>query len=399
MKRSVAGREGHLTEEGAKRIAPKDNRVSLKQIPFLLLSVPSAFALFVVDARADASFDAPKRLVAMLAIAAATVALAFVREREAAPWTRGQRAIAACAALALTLILTSAWLSPHRAVALDTVRTMVVFALVPILCAADERGWRWMANAFLVGVCVNAVVSIAQWLNIAQPFQYGGGGRGSASAMIGNSGVLGLLAAIGVLLMIPRLARSAIGMWAVLALLLATIVINRSTTPLIVIGAGALAVAPRVLRRGTIAAAALLFTVAATTDAPYRLDKVLTYRIGPWKAALSMAAESPLLGFGPGTYGAEYARHADARFVNPYLLGSFAQAHNDYLQAFAELGVPATLLLVAVLFLLMRGARGRPAVLAVLVAGAVAALTWFPLQRPETAMILLAACGQAWRDA
>jgi hypothetical protein len=35
--------------------------------------------------------------------------------------------------------------------------------------------------------------------------------------------------------------------------------------------------------------------------------------------------------------------------------------------------------------------------LAVLVTGAAAALTWFPLQRPVTAVPLLLAAGRAWR--
>lgn len=378
---------------------PEDNLILLKTLPFLLLSILSAVMLLIVDARADASFDAPKRLVAMLGIAAAMTALALVHERKAVAWTRGQRAIVACAGAALLLALVSAWLSPYRAVAFDTVRTMIVFAMVPLLCAADGRAWRWMANAFLIGAGVNAVVSIAQWLGIAQPLTYAsGGGRGNVSALIGNTGVLGLVAAYAVLLAVPRLTRRAYGMWALLGLFLATMAVNRSVTPFIVLAAGLLAYAPHALRRAGLAAAVLAFTFAAT-DAVYRLDKALTYRIGPWKAALSMAAERPLLGFGAGTYAAEYARHADIRFANPHLAGSFAQAHNDYLQALAELGIPATLLLIAALAMLFRGARAHPALASILIAGAVAALTWFPLQRPETAMLLLAACGSAWRDA
>jgi O-antigen ligase len=256
-----------------------------------------------------------------------------------------------------------------------------------------------MTNAFLIGAGVNAVASIAQWLRLAPSLPYvGGGGRGNVSAMIGNTGVLGLVAAFGALLVVPRLTRPAYSMWVLFGLFLATMAINRSATPFIVLAAGLLAYAPHSLRRAGLAAAVLAFSFAAT-DAVYRLDQALTYRIGPWKAALSMAAERPLLGFGAGTYAAEYARHADMRFASPHLAGSFAQAHNDYLQALAELGIPATLLLLAILTLLLRGARAHPALVSILIAGAVAALTWFPLQRPETAMLLLAACGSAWRDA
>ena len=42
--------------------------------------------------------------------------------------------------------------------------------------------------------------------------------------------------------------------------------------------------------------------------------------------------------------------------------------------------------------------RAEPlAVLGILVAGAVAALAWFPLQMPLTAVVLLLACGRGWR--
>jgi hypothetical protein len=125
-----------------------------------------------------------------------------------------------------------------------------------------------------------------------------------------------------------------------------------------------------------------------------------------------MAVERPLLGWGPGSFRGEYAPHAiaaelrwDARLANPLLTGSYAEAHNEPLQVAAELGVPALLLLLAALGLavwpLVRapGGRGaeRAAVLATLAAGAVAALAWFPLQRPATAILLAAALGRAWR--
>ncbi|HEX7809309.1 MAG TPA: hypothetical protein VF608_11305, partial [Thermoanaerobaculia bacterium] len=300
----------------------------MRSVPFLLLSVATSLALLVVDVRAEASFDAPKRLVAMLGIAAAMVALAFVNESASRPRTRAQKTIAICAGLALALIAISAWISPHRAVALDTLRPMVVFAMIPLLCAADERAWRWMSNAFLIGAGVNAVVAITQQLQIAQPFQYGaGGGRGNVSAMIGNSGVIGLVSAIAILLLVPRLTRRAYGMWALLALLLATMVINRSLSPFLVLAAGLLVYLPEMSKRGPLAAAVLVFTFAAS-DTTHLVDRLLSYRLGPWKAALTMSAERPLFGFGPGTYGAEYARHADTQFPNPHLLGSFAQAHN-----------------------------------------------------------------------
>ena len=86
--------------------------------------------------------------------------------------------------------------------------------------------------------------------------------------------------------------------------------------------------------------------------------------------------------------------------------GSYAEAHSDVLQLPAEIGLPAAAAFLASLGLLLvalrrRGgrAKGDEAVvlLAVLAAGLVAALAWFPLQRAVTAAPLLLAAGRAFR--
>src|SRR5262249_21346632 len=117
---------------------------------------------------------------------------------------------------------------------------------------------------------------------------------------------------------------------------------------------------------------------------------------------------------GPGTFSAEFVRHrlkaeirARRRFVNPLATSSYGEAHSEPLQAVAEggmAGVAAVGASVALLAALSRAARrGRPAapdaafLLAVLVAGGVGALTWFPLQRPISAIPLLLAAGRGWR--
>ena len=130
-----------------------------------------------------------------------------------------------------------------------------------------------------------------------------------------------------------------------------------------------------------------------------------------------MTRERPLLGWGPGTYGAEFVPHrlsaeirAKRRFVNPLVTSSYSEAHSDYLQAFAEAGVPgglAVLLSAGALAVALVRKAADPRVnrietavlLGVLAAGAAAALTWFPLQRPITAVPLLLAAGRSWRVA
>jgi len=145
-------------------------------------------------------------------------------------------------------------------------------------------------------------------------------------------------------------------------------------------------------------------------------DALLTYRFGPWAAALEMVRERPLLGFGPGTFGAEFAPHRlraeirhQRRLVVPRETSTYAEAHDDYLQALAEGGLVTGLPLLAALVLLLAGLAGRlrpsapderqelVVVLGVLCAGAIGALTWFPIQQPAAAPALLLALGRGWR--
>jgi O-antigen ligase len=128
-----------------------------------------------------------------------------------------------------------------------------------------------------------------------------------------------------------------------------------------------------------------------------------------------MTRERPLLGFGPGTFGAEYVPHrlaaeirARRRFVSPLMTSSYAEAHSDYLQVASDAGVPAALLAIGAAGCLLAAAtatawrrRSPEAIVlaAMLATGAAAALTWFPFQRPITAVPLLLAAGRAWRIA
>jgi O-antigen ligase len=128
-----------------------------------------------------------------------------------------------------------------------------------------------------------------------------------------------------------------------------------------------------------------------------------------------MTRERPLLGFGPGTFPAEYIPHrlaaeirAKRRFVSPLVTSSYAEAHSEYLQVASDAGILAALaaigavggLLVAIVGAAWRRRSPEAIVLAaVLATGAAAALTWFPLQRPITAVPLLLAAGRAWKVA
>jgi O-antigen ligase len=127
-----------------------------------------------------------------------------------------------------------------------------------------------------------------------------------------------------------------------------------------------------------------------------------------------MARERPLTGFGPGTFGAEFVPHrlkaelrARRRFVNPLVTSTYGEAHSEPLQAVAEGGLAGLAAVASAGFLLYGLARASRRndgsageavwLFAFLVAGVVAALTWFPLQRPVSAIPLLLAAGRGWR--
>ena len=408
------------------------------------LAAVLAGTALVVDTSAAAAFDAPKRLIALLGTAiAAAAAFAFQRPRPDAtrPWRDGPRSRRAAlwlTAAAIGIALVAALASPRRGPSLDAARSVVIFALLLPLGASRvvEKGRSWLTGAFLGATAVNAVVSILESRGRFQPFLLETiGDRQGTGAYAGNVGYLAItLALAGVvalgLLLEARANRARAGYAALLALFAAGLVVNLNLTALTCALAGASVLLVVLYRRRAvlpIAGAVLLVGLAVAGYAPLRnraaeiaksarlghWDVLVSFRGGPWAAALEMTRERPLTGFGPGTFAAEYAPHRLAaeirlhrRFVAPMLTSAYAETHCDYLQVFADAGVPAGLLVlgaVACLFATVgrRAWRSKGAeavlLLAVLAAGAAAALTWFPLQRPVTAVPLLLAAGRAWR--
>jgi O-antigen ligase len=73
-------------------------------------------------------------------------------------------------------------------------------------------------------------------------------------------------------------------------------------------------------------------------------------RINRWVAAANMTAERPLFGFGPGTYTMQYAPYQKA-YYKTYIStnrGDNGSAHNEYLLAASEMGIPGLALLLLV---------------------------------------------------
>src|SRR6266542_2371017 len=410
----------------------------------LALAIVSAG--LAVDSGADAAFDAPKRLTTLVAVGiAALAAFGFSRWTNPLSTTPAGRFRLHSAALLLFVfccaaVVVSAFSSPRRVEALDATRALLLTALLLPLGASRvlEKHGTLLLSVFLVVAAVNTGVSVLQARNIYRPFALiTPGSREATGAFVGNPGSLALaLAAVsclGVALWSGRTEmRAAAALGALVfvggllvnrnltswtALVAGTLILlvcryGRRAAPgiavlLLLVGVGALAYRPLRQRAAE--------TVSALRDRDW--DRLFTYRLGAWSAAVEMARERPWTGFGPGTFGAEFVPHRlraeialRSKLVNPLVTASYGEAHCDYLQPFAEAGVPAGVAVLAMVVLLFRGlvraARRRDPtaaraetvfLLALLGAGAVAALTWFPLQRPISAVPLLLAAGRAWK--
>ncbi len=81
-----------------------------------------------------------------------------------------------------------------------------------------------------------------------------------------------------------------------------------------------------------------------------------------WAVAISMIADNPLLGIGPGGFRLEYYDYApkvlqwDIGFIKHYSGVLVREAHNEYLQLAAEVGLPGILCLLIWLYVLLKKA-------------------------------------------
>ena len=412
----------------------------------VVLGAVLAGTALAVDSLAAAAFDSPKRLITLLGTALAAVILlvpgrhgARAREivRGAPPLVRWSALLAAAALLLAAL---SALASPRRPMALDALRAIAVLALLLPLGASRvvPKGRAALTAVFLGAAALNAGVAVLQARGVYSPFRLETfGARQETGAFAGNVGylaitlALAIVVAFGVLLLVRRT------LWRVLAgaclvLFVAGLLVNRNLTALMSLLAGSVVLLVLRFRRRAVfpvggAVLGVILAVAAYPPLRHRAqelaaaartgnwDALVSFRGGPWAAAVEMTRERPLLGYGPGTFAAEYVPHrlaaeirAKRRYVSPLVTSSYAESHSDYLQVASDAGVPAALAAIGaagcLLAAIAAAAWKRPGpeaiiLAAVLSTGAAAALTWFPFQRPITAVPLLLAAGRAWRVA
>jgi O-antigen ligase len=415
------------------------------RVAFAALAAATIAAFFLVDTRAEAAFDAPKRAAVLSFVAVATAAALVLGGEAARP--RSWRALpmacrlsAALLAFALAAAPLAALLSPRRPIALHGLRVVLLYACLLPLGASrtlTPRRVRTLLAVFLGAAVVSSAIALLQASGLWQPVPVAAlAGRTSAFALIGNEGVLALalaLAGVGALgVALSARGWTRVAALAATSLLLAGIAVTQSLAALLaLLAGGVLLVLLGAPRRRAVAVLALVALAGGAAVLPPvttrigelagnlrggRIGEVTSDRLGAWAAAVEMVRERPLVGFGPGTFGAEFAPHRvkaelrlERRLVHQKVTGAFSEAHDEPLQAAAELGVPAAgaaLGAVAALLAgLVRRARAPdgPAraeavvVLSLLVAGSLAAVLWFPLQREVTALPLLLAAGRGWR--
>lgn len=389
----------------------------------------------VLDPGAQAGFDAPKRFAVLAAAAFGLVALAWPLALPAwRAWSRPARLAALFAALAAVGLVLATIAAEQPDVARDALRTLALYAVFVPLGAALASSTRVAAVA-AVAIGINALLSLAQAGGLALPIPLAQlGGRYPTGALLGNEAYVAiacaLLAAACVAVALNATSRRVrFGAIALVAVAVATIAVNRQITASVALAAGVVAIvavrfnAGRLVPVGAGIVALALATAAvpvlrgATWGAlPFGVEtyqRATTYRLGAWAAADEMIAARPWTGYGPGSYAAQAQPHRLAaelrlreRLIPPPPSSAFVYAHQDYLQLAAEAGLPTLALVLASLALvlgrLLRIARSPGpsealALVGVLVAGAVAALAWFPLQIPLVAVVLLVAAGRAWR--
>ncbi|MGQ0644025.1 MAG: O-antigen ligase family protein [Elusimicrobiota bacterium] len=121
-------------------------------------------------------------------------------------------------------------------------------------------------------------------------------------------------------------------------------------------------------------------------------DPLAFKRLDIWQTALAGIADKPWLGWGPGRFDALYDAHALPQEETAVRYGfSTRFAHNDYLQAAADVGVPGALILIAGLGLCFAAFKpldgAEKGQRAALVSAAVFALFNFPMVAPALGLL------------
>ena len=390
-----------------------------------------------IDPRSIDAFDAPKSLLALAGLAAAAGAALWIRLRRLDPLRIGKgrksRAILVLFGVGLLGALLSALASRHPARSLDALRSASLFLLaLPVGASlASSKRFPRVTALFAAAATVNAVLVILAARNLYSPLVVlEQTKRTGLGALLGNAGHLGISLALAAAALLPA-AISGRFRWAARAALVAVVAgifASQTFSGLAALAGGAAVyLVLRFRRRAAVPIFAVLMLMLAVVlesrQLRFRLlvagvslhrgnwNTALSARAAPWLAATEMIRARPWLGIGPGNFAGEFIAQrlsAEARYhqwlvVSGMTTNSFSEAHSDYLEIVAAIGVPAGICLIAAFALLLAGAislgRGDPDAAAEssgLMTGAIAAATWFPFQIAASGVWLLLLAGAAF---
>ncbi|HYU33547.1 MAG TPA: O-antigen ligase family protein [Thermoanaerobaculia bacterium] len=283
--------------------------------------------------------------------------------------------------------------------------------------AVETRRLERLLLGLLIPASLLALLGILQFHGVYRPFQSIGIGydpRLAITSLAGNPGDLGgylvLPCLIGQWAVFQRRGRVRILAAVALALSLYAVALTQTLAALAAVAVGSALLWALLLPRRQ---AALLFgggaalaLVLALTVAPLReriaakagqalagdWNSVLTGRLDGWRAALWMFREHPWTGVGHGAYRPEYVPAMNelldrgVQLYPQHIQPVFANAHNEYLEALAEWGLPAIPALAWGLWILIlalrraRGDTGQALAWAGVVALAILSLVDFPFR-------------------
>lgn len=347
----------------------------------LLLLAGAALVPLVVSFSGADHFRLPKELLLYVVVILATAAtgIALVLQKVSIDW-RALRVPLALAGAGLGWGILTTLTSTHRALSIEALiwgtALVVLFLLTAIF--AGRGNLDLIAAAVLFPAVVNSAVVILQAARIWNPWVFPTtvDRRLTHNALLGNADIVGaylaapLLFAAALALVTPGRRRAIYAL--VAAFIGAGILASQTLTAIIALAASVLALLvfwrPRLgvvfaVVGVLLLAGVLLAYPAMRKRLAYVVEgvrtrhwsQVLTGRTIPFAAAWAMFADRPLVGMGPGTFKYHYMQYQvklrderPALFARPHgVVMNFGEAHNDHLQALAEIGLPGYLLFLA----------------------------------------------------
>lgn len=388
---SRRGRRGEGRKRSGWGWALRTDTVAEGLLWLLVLLVPLVFVPTARD-----SFDLPKRLAGEWLALASVLTLALgaalrggfdLRRALRLPVVRAVGPVAAVVAL-------GALLGRHPSHTLGAVTDLAVgVAALVGWTALESRRLRRLLLGLLVPATILTVLAALQYHDLFHFFAFAGGDearRTGVTSLAGNPGHLGAFLALACVVGQAQLAgsrrrRALVGLGVLVSAY--GVLLTQTLAALAALALGSLVVwglrLPRRRAAVATAVAAGLVVVSVIAVAPLRgrvvekwhelrsgeVNELLTGRLDGWRAAVWMAGRHPLTGVGHGAYAAEFT---DAKLALldrgvPFFRGhgqsTFANAHNEVLEALAEWGWPGLLALAWGLWVLGRAARrlGRDA--------------------------------------